>query len=68
MLTLPFAAGLLDWMENVLLLILLRDPTTLSKLLVFVASAVSLVKWILILVTVLAIIHQLSRRIRELVR
>jgi len=68
LLTLPFAAGLLDWIENAFLLLLLRDVTSFAAPLVVLASAVSLAKWMLILVTVLAIIYYILRRALELVR
>jgi len=68
LLSLPFIAGLLDWIENAFLLLLLRDVISFAAPLVFLASAVSLVKWTLILVTVLAIIYYILRRALELVR
>lgn len=68
LLSLPFIAGLLDWIENVFLLFLLRDVSSFAEPLVFLASAVSLAKSILILVTVLAIIYCILRRVLELVR
>ncbi len=68
LLSLPFIAGLLDWIENAFLLLLLRDVTSFAAPLVFLASAVSLAKWMLILVSVLAILYYILRRALELVR
>jgi hypothetical protein len=68
LLALPFGAGLLDWVENVLLLMLLRDTSSLSQSAVFVASAVSLIKWVLLLVTVLCTFYYALRRLVGLVR
>jgi len=65
LLSLPFIAGLLDWIENVFLLFRLRDVSSFAEPLVFLASAVSLAKWILILVTVLAIIYCILRRVLD---
>lgn len=68
LLALPLVAGLLDWVENVLLLILLRDTSSFSAPMILVASAVSLVKWVLLLVSVLATVYHVLRRLGRFVR
>jgi hypothetical protein len=54
---LPFIAGLLDWMENTLHLILLRDPSHVSAPLVVFASIAAALKWGLIVFAILAILY-----------
>ncbi len=68
LLALPLVAGLLDWVENVLLLFLLKDSSDFSAPLIFMASAVSLIKWVLLLVSVLATVYHVFRRLRRFVR
>ncbi|MBC7260834.1 MAG: hypothetical protein H5T63_02375, partial [Chloroflexi bacterium] len=43
--TLPFVATLLDWVENALHLILLRNPDHFSPMLVLIASLAAAIKW-----------------------
>ena len=64
----PFIAGLLDWVENISLLLLLRDTSNLSESLIFLASTVASFKWILILVSALAIIYHILRKVVALAR
>lgn len=68
LLALPIVAGLLDWIENGLLLMLLRDITSFSVPLVFLASTAASIKWILILVSALAIVYHSVRRIAAFAR
>jgi hypothetical protein len=68
LLALPFVAGLFDWLENALLLVLLRDPSSFSQPLIFFSSIAASVKWILILVSVLAIVYYIFRKVVGLVR
>ena len=63
-LALPWLAMGLDWLENSLHLLLLRDPGNLSATLVWVASVAAAVKWGLIAVTVLVLVLGLYRRLR----
>jgi hypothetical protein len=58
---LPWLAMVLDWLENALHLILLRDPGNLSATWVLVASVAATIKWALIAVTVLVLIFCLLR-------
>lgn len=59
---LPWLAMVLDWLENTLHLILLRDPANLSATGVLVASVAAAIKWGLIAVTVLVLLFCLFRR------
>ena len=61
--TLPLVAGVLDWIENGLLIWLLGQGPYDGPVLVFLMSTVSLIKWLLLLVSGAAIICQLLRRI-----
>jgi hypothetical protein len=68
LLILPFIAGLFDWVENFSLLFLLRDSCGYSQPLIFFSSTVASMKWVLILVSVLAIVYHIVRRVIELIR
>lgn len=68
LLALPFLAGFLDWIENASLLFLLRDTSDLSERLILLFSLAASIKWILILVSALAIGYHSVRRIAALVR
>jgi hypothetical protein len=59
---LPLVAGALDWVENGLLILLLESVIGERQLLVTVASAVSSAKWILLLVSLMAVVCLLLRR------
>jgi hypothetical protein len=61
--TLPLVAGVLDWIENGLLIWLLGQGHYHGPILVFLMSMVSSFKWLLLLVSGAAIIYQLLRRI-----
>lgn len=54
---LPFIAGLLDWVENTLHLILLRGPSHVSAPLVLFASIAAVAKWGLIVLSILVILY-----------
>jgi len=60
---LPFIAALLDWIENTLHLILLRDPRHISTPVVFIASVAAAIKWGLIALSVLVIIFLMLREL-----
>lgn len=68
LLALPLVAGLLDWVENVLLLILLRDTSSFSAPMILAASTVSLVKWLLLVVSALVTVYYVLRRLGRFVR
>ncbi len=59
---LPFVAMLLDWVENGLHLILLRDSSHLSAALILIASFAAAIKWGIIAFSMLAIFYFLARR------
>ena len=61
--TLPLVAGVLDWIENGLLIWLLGQGHYHGPSLVFLMSTISLIKWLLLLVSGAAISYQLLRRI-----
>jgi hypothetical protein len=52
----PWLAMVLDWLENTLHLILLRNPSDLSATWVLVASLAAAIKWGLIAVTILVLV------------
>jgi hypothetical protein len=56
-------AGLLDWLENGLLLFLLAPGSGRSRLLIVLASTVPSVEWILLMVSAVAILLALARRV-----
>ncbi len=64
--SLPFLAGVLDWVENTLHLALLPGYRSLSAPTVFALSLISLVKWLAALVSILAIAFFLVKRIKRL--
>ncbi len=55
----PLAAMLMDYVENVCLLILSLSPTSVNPLLAAVASGATITKWVLIIITVLALLVEL---------
>lgn len=57
--SLPIYAGVLDIFENTLLLIELSDTTSLSGVLIFLASLAALVKFILLIATIVLTIYYL---------
>ncbi|MGC8786355.1 MAG: hypothetical protein ACP5Q1_02900 [Anaerolineae bacterium] len=61
--TLPFVATLLDWVENALHLILLRNPDRFSPMLVLVASLAAAIKWGIIGFSALLVLYFLAQRI-----
>lgn len=63
LLSLPFVAGLLDWLENGLLLFLLEPGDVHSPLLILLSSTAASVKWILLVVSAAAILLALARRV-----
>jgi len=62
---LPLLAAALDWIENVLHLSLLRDPSRISAALVLLASIAATVKWALLGVSIVAIVGLLLRGRRQ---
>ncbi|MBC7232309.1 MAG: hypothetical protein H5T68_03585 [Chloroflexi bacterium] len=60
----PFVAMLLDWIENALHLVLLRDPSHLSPSLVLIASVAAAVKWGIIAFSILVVLYFFAQRIR----
>lgn len=66
--SLPFVAMCLDWIENTLHFILLRNPGHIAPLLVWFASLAAAVKWGLIAFSLLAIGYFLVQRIHERVK
>jgi hypothetical protein len=54
---LPFIAALLDWAENTAHLILLRDLTHISAAMVLVASIAAAIKWCMIAISVVVVLH-----------
>jgi hypothetical protein len=63
LLSLPFVAGLLDWLENGLLLFLLGSGDDRSQVLIVLSSTVASVKWMLLLVSAAAIVLALARSV-----
>jgi hypothetical protein len=63
LLTLPPVAGVLDWFENGLLIWLLGHDPYQWPTLVLLMSAISSIKWLLLLVSGVAVIHQLVKTI-----
>ena len=60
--SLPLIAGVLDWIENGLLIWLLGQGHYHGPILVFLMSTISLIKWLLLLLSGAVIIYQLVRR------
>jgi hypothetical protein len=63
LLTLPFFAGLLDWLENGLLLFILSQGSARPPFLILLSSTVAGAKWVLLAVSAIAIIFALARRV-----
>jgi hypothetical protein len=63
LLPLPLVAGVLDWLENGLLIWLLGQDPYRWPTAVFVMSAISSIKWLLLLVSGLAVIYRVVKRI-----
>jgi hypothetical protein len=68
LLTLPFVAGLLDWLENGLLLFILGQGSARPPFLILVSSTVAAAKWVLLAVTAMAILVALARRVLQRTR
>jgi hypothetical protein len=68
LLPLPLVAGVLDWLENGLLVLLLGWAVGQRQLLVAVASVVSSAKWILLLVSLMAVVCLLLKRAIQAMR
>ena len=62
---LPWLAMTLDWLENGLHLILLRNPANLSAALVLIASLAAALKWGLIAASVAGLILLVVARVRR---
>ena len=60
--SLPIIAGVLDVIENTLLLIQLQNTGSLSGVLIFLASSAALVKFVLIGITIILILYYLFRK------
>jgi hypothetical protein len=65
LLSLPFAAGLLDWLENGLLLFLLGSGDGRSRLLILLSSTAASVKWMLLVTSVIAIMAASVSRVLQ---
>lgn len=63
--TLPWLAAVLDWIENISHLVLLRDVQHLSAPLVLIASTAAAIKWGLIAFSAGAIAYFIVRRARR---
>jgi len=57
--SIPIIAGVLDIIENTLLLFQLQNTGSLSTVLIFLASSAALVKFILIAITIVLILYYL---------
>ena len=68
LLMLPLVAGALDWIENGLLIWLLQSMDGQRQLLVTTASVVASAKWILLLVSLVAVFCLFLRRVIQAVR
>jgi hypothetical protein len=55
----PLVAGLLDWLENTVHLVILGNPAGVNEGMVFTAFFISLTKWFLLFITVLYIFSRL---------
>ena len=62
---LPIIAGINDWIENSLHLIVLRDMKDFSENLIFAASVFASVKWSLVLLSILFILYYLFKILIE---
>jgi hypothetical protein len=62
LLTFPFLAGVLDWLENGLELFLLGQGSARSAFLILLSSTAAAMKWVLLAVCALAIVCHLVRR------
>jgi hypothetical protein len=63
LLALPLIAGVCDWIENGLHLFLLNDTSRLSEVAIFAAATAASLKWLLIVVSVVAILCRPFRRV-----
>ncbi|MHC1605514.1 MAG: hypothetical protein ACXQTP_06065 [Candidatus Methanofastidiosia archaeon] len=61
---LPLIAGVLDWIENTLHLVLLADTSNLSESLIFLASMIASIKWGIAFFSILVIFYYIFRNIR----
>lgn len=62
LLALPFLAGLLDWLENGLQIVVLGQGSARSAVLILLSSTAAAVKWVLLTVSGVAILSALVRR------
>jgi hypothetical protein len=62
LLTFPFLAGVLDWLENGLQIFLLGQGSARSAFLILLSSTAAAMKWALLVVCALAIVYHLGRR------
>jgi hypothetical protein len=62
LLTFPFLAGMLDWLENGLQIFLLGQGSARSAFLILLSSTAAAMKWVLLAVCALAIVCHLVRR------
>nr|MBC7245307.1 hypothetical protein [Chloroflexota bacterium] len=65
LMVLPFVAMLLDWLENALHLILLRDLNRLSPLPILIASLAAAIKWGIIAFSLLVVCFFLAQRLKS---
>jgi hypothetical protein len=65
LLSLPFVAGLLDWLENGLLLFVLGPGGDRAHGLIVLSSTVASVKWILLVTSVIAITAAFARKVLQ---
>jgi len=58
---LPFIAGFLDWCENTLHIILLSNVNNISGIMIFTASIFALIKWLIVIFSVLIILYYIFK-------
>lgn len=58
---LPFIAGFLDWCENTLHIILLSNVNNISGIIIFTASVFALIKWLIVIFSVLIILYYIFK-------
>jgi hypothetical protein len=63
LLMIPLIGGVCDWIENGLHLFLLSDTSWLSEVAIFTAATAASLKWLLIVVSVVAILCRPFRRV-----
>lgn len=65
---LPFAAGLLDWIENTLELLFISKPDDFSNVLFFIHSFIATLKWMVLPVILVFIIKLIFEKKREIIK